>query len=109
MVGAKADGKLKNSDGRTALDMARICAGFAKGDKAKADVLALLERKPSTSSDAAEVDEEEYLDDEFEDSAGSPTKPATGAGFKPPPVPGGGLYPPRTFFFACPGFSVWPL
>jgi elongation factor 1-beta len=50
--------------------MARICAGFAKGDKAKADVLAVLEGKLAESTDAttvSHVDEDEYLEDEFED------------------------------------------
>jgi Ca2+-binding EF-hand superfamily protein/translation elongation factor EF-1beta len=83
LVGANAVRELKNSDGRTALDMARICAGFAKGDKTKADVLALLEGKPASSTGAttaAQVDEDEYLEDGFEDedspkkSAGAPAE-----------------------------------
>jgi translation elongation factor EF-1beta len=78
-VGAKARSDLKNSDGRTALEMARICAGFAKGDKAKAEVLSLLEGKAPPAA-AVEVDEEEdYAADEFENSVDSPVKSGGGA------------------------------
>ena len=79
LMGANAKRELKNSDGRTALEMARICAGFAKGDAAKADVLALLEGKtaaPTSAGSAAQVDEDEYLQDEFEDDVDPPTKSA---------------------------------
>jgi translation elongation factor EF-1beta len=78
-MGANAKRELKNSDGRTALEMARICAGFAKGDAVKADVLALLEGKtaaPTSAGSAAQVDEDEYLQDEFEDDVDPPTKSA---------------------------------